>query len=86
MVIIVKRFGSLMNQLVIHIDIRIKENSLIGISAIHVRNEFLLTCPINFRSHIVINGFAMITRNNHVLINHRFMLQLNERFDHNNTK
>jgi hypothetical protein len=75
-----------MNQLVIPIEINIKENSLIGISAIPVKKLFFLTCHINFRSHIVIVGFSMITKNNQAVTNHRLIVQLNDRFDQRRTK
>ena len=85
-VIIVNKFGSLIIQLDIPIDIKIKENSLIGISVIQVRKLFLFMCHIIFNSHIVMIGLNITTRNNQAAINHRFRFQLNDRFDHRSTK
>ena len=85
-VIIVSKFGSLIIQLDIHIVIKMKENSLIGISAIPVRKLFLLICHIIFKSRIISAGLNTTTSIKPTMINHRFRFQSNDRFDHKRTK
>ena len=75
-----------MIQLAIPIEIRINENSLIGISAIPAKKLFFFTCHISFNSHIVVIGLKTMTRNNPAIMNHIFIIHLNDKFDHNRTK
>ena len=75
-----------MTPLAIPIEIKINENSLIGISAIPVRKLFFLTCPISFKSHIVISGLKITTRKIQARINSQLILPLNERLDPRSTK
>jgi hypothetical protein len=85
-VIILRRFGSSMTQLEIHIEIRMNENSLIGISVIHAKKLFFFTCQINFNNRIVMRGLHIITRNKPVQTKNQLISHENDRLDQSNTK
>ena len=85
-VIKVIRDESVIIQLVIPMVIKIKENSLIGISVIHVKKLFFFTCHINFKSHIIIRGLNITTKNIQAAINPRLIVQLKDKLAHNRIK
>ena len=78
-VIKVIREESVMIQLVIPMVIKIKENSLIGISVTQVKKLFFFTCHINFKRNIIIIGFRITTKNIPAAINPQLIDPLNDK-------